>query len=317
MARKKLKIALIFGGTSQEREVSLVSGKNILKNLDQKKYQITPIEVTLNNSWIKKNLNKLLSADVAFLALHGPGGEDGTIQGVLESLRIKYTGSGVLASALAMDKAKTKRMVASIGVLVAPHIVISKSDYSHDPSKYLKKIKGTIVIKPNRIGSSLGVTITSKKEEIKRGLISAFEHDEEIIIEPYIQGRELTVPVLGNSTLEALPVIEIIPKRGSTFFDFRAIYNSNFSDEIVPAPIPKILAEKLQMIAMEVHELLGCRGVTRSDFIVTGKGQIYFLEINTIPGMTENSLVPKSAKAVGISYPKLLDKIIQLAINKE
>ena len=216
-----------------------------------------------------------------------------------------------------MDKAKTKRMVASEGILVAPHIVVSKQDYKKNPQKYLKNLKGKIVIKPNRIGSSIGITISDKKDQIKKGLEDAFKHDLEVIVEPYIKGRELTVPVLGNKHLQALPVIEIVPKGGSEFFDFRAKYNSNFSDEIVPAPIPKKLAENLQIIAMEVHELLGCRGVTRSDFIVTQKGQIYFLEINTIPGMTENSLVPKSAKAAGISYSKLLDKLIQLALDKE
>ncbi len=314
---KKLKIAVIFGGTSQEREVSLKSGQNIYKNLDKKKYHTELVEVTLKNDWLKKNLSKLLSSDVALLALHGPGGEDGTIQGLLEGLGIKYTGSGVLASALAMDKAKTKRIVASEGILVAPHIVVSKTDFKNNPQKYLKNLKGKIVIKPNRIGSSIGVTITDRKDDIKKGLVDAFKHDQEVIVEPYVSGRELTVPVFGNKVPQALPVIEIVPKGGSEFFDFRAKYNSKFSDEIVPAPIPKKLAENLQMIAMEVHQLLGCRGVTRSDFIVTPKGQIYFLEINTIPGMTENSLVPKSAFAAGISYTKLLDKIIQSARDLE
>ncbi|OGE74171.1 MAG: hypothetical protein A3I07_01530 [Candidatus Doudnabacteria bacterium RIFCSPLOWO2_02_FULL_42_9] len=342
MAKKKLKIAVIFGGTSQEREVSLESGKNVAQNLNKNKYELIPVEISAAGRWLissptikqlehsvstKKvannraivpiDKNSESNIDLAFLALHGPGGEDGTIQGVLESLKIKYTGSGVLASALAMDKAKTKRMVASEGILVAPHIVVSKQDYKKNPQKYLKNLKGKIVIKPNRIGSSIGITISDKKDQIKKGLEDAFKHDLEVIVEPYIKGRELTVPVLGNKHLQALPVIEIVPKGGSEFFDFRAKYNSNFSDEIVPAPIPKKLAENLQIIAMEVHELLGCRGVTRSDFIVTQKGQIYFLEINTIPGMTENSLVPKSAKAAGISYSKLLDKLIQLALDKE
>lgn len=314
---KKLKVALLFGGTSKEREVSLVSGRNIQLNLDKKKYEVLPIEVTVNSNWINKNLKKLIMSDVAFLALHGPGGEDGTIQGLVESLGIKYTGSGVLASALAMDKAKTKRVVASEGVLVAPHIIVSRDEYRKNPKKYLGKLRGKIVIKPNRIGSSIGVTITDRKRDIKSGLEAAFQHDEEVIIEPYLKGRELTVPVLGNENLTVLPVIEIVPKAGSKFFDFRAKYNAKFSDEIVPAPISKSLATRLQNIALEVHELLGCRGVTRSDFIVTNDGKIYFLEINTIPGMTENSLVPKAAKAVGVSYPKLLDKIIQLALNKE
>nr|AIA16754.1 D-alanine--D-alanine ligase [uncultured bacterium] len=339
--KKKLKIALIFGGTSQEREVSLRSGQTIAENLSKAKYEMIPVEISQNGKWLissptikqieastkskKVSTNRDIipvdkntesKIDLAFLALHGPGGEDGTIQGVLESLGVKYTGSGVLASALAMDKAKTKRMVASEGILVAPHILLSKTDYKKNPKKLLNKLKGKLVIKPNRIGSSIGVTISSDKAEIKKGIEAAFKHDDELLIEPYVSGRELTVPVLGNKSLKALPVIEIVPKV-SEFFDYRAKYETGGSDEIVPAPIPKSLALKLQDIAVLVHKLIGGRGVTRSDFIVTKEGKIYFLEINTIPGMTPNSLVPKSAKAAGMSYSQFLDKLIQLALNKE
>ncbi len=317
MTKKKLKIAVIFGGVSKEREVSLISGQNVFKNLDKKKYTVARIEVTKDGAWIKKNINQLMGCDVAFLALHGPGGEDGTIQGVLESFGIKYTGSGVLASALGMNKAKTKRFVASAGVLVAPHIVISKKEFQNHPQKFLSKIKGKVVIKPNQIGSSIGVTISSDKKTIKKGIVEALKHDNEVLIEPFVKGRELTVPVLGNKKLQALPVIEIIPKRGSEFFDFRAKYNPNYSDEVVPADISNSLRKALQGIALLVHELLGCRGFSRSDFIVTEKGQIYFLEINTIPGLTSNSLVPKSAKAAGISYSQFLDKLIRLAQDLE
>ncbi|MEJ0021224.1 MAG: D-alanine--D-alanine ligase [Candidatus Doudnabacteria bacterium] len=339
--KKKLRIALIFGGTSQEREVSLRSGKNVAQNLNLKKYDIIPVEISERGQWLisspvikqieasvhtKKissnrqivpiDKNSQSKIDVAFLALHGPGGEDGTIQGVLESLGIKYTGSGVLASALAMDKAKTKRLVASEGILVAPHIILEKNAYLKDPKKYLSRLKGKIVIKPNRIGSSIGVTISSDKLEIKKGIEQAFKHDQEVLIEPFLQGREFTVPVLGNRKVMALPVIEIVPKV-SEFFDYRAKYETGGSDEIVPAPIPKNLANRLQAIALEAHKLLGCKGITRTDLIVTGKEQIYFLEINTIPGLTANSLTPKSARAAGMSYAQLLDKLIYLALDKE
>jgi D-alanine-D-alanine ligase len=340
--RKKLRVALIFGGTSQEREVSLSSGKNVATFLNPKKYDVVPVEISREGKWLitsptikqiqstvatKKvssnraivpiDKNSASKIDVAFLALHGPGGEDGTIQGMLESLGVRYTGSGVLASALAMDKARTKRLVASEGILVAPHIIIAKKDYEKDPKKYLSKLHGKLVIKPNRIGSSIGITITDKKELIKLGIEQAFQHDDEVMVEGFVAGRELTVSVLGNTKLQALPVIEIVPKGGSEFFDFRAKYDPDFSDEIVPAPISLSLAKKLQALAVLIHELLGCRGVTRSDFIVTSKGEIYFLEINTIPGMTSNSLVPKSAKVAGMSYSQFLDKTIQLALDKE
>jgi len=314
---KKLRVALIFGGTSEEREVSINSSKVVAANLNLKKYDVIPVEVAKDGKWLKKIQENYKNIDVAFLALHGPGGEDGAIQGMLDLLKIPYTCSGVLASALAMDKAKTKRLVASEGILVAPHIIIKKIDFKKNPNKYLSTIKGKVVVKPNRIGSSLGVTITSNKTEIKKGITEAFKHDEEVMIEAFVSGRELTVPVLGNKKLQALPVIEIVPTHGSKFFDFRAKYNPNFSDEIVPAPIPNSLAKNLQEQAVLVHEMLDCRGMTRSDFIVTQKGQVYFLEINTIPGMTNNSLVPKAAKVVGISYQQLLDKLIELALDKE
>ena len=170
------------------------------------------------------------------------------------------------------------------------------------------------MIKPNRIGSSIGVTISSDKQEIKKGIEQGFKHDQELIIEPYLKGREFTVPVLGNADPQALPVIEIVPKI-SEFFDYRAKYEMGGTDEIVPAPIPNPLTEKLQDIAKSVHALIGGRGITRSDFIVTKGGKIYFLEINTIPGMTENSLAPKSAAVAGITYNQLLDKLINLAMQ--
>ena len=317
------------------------TGETVASYLNPKKYDVIPVEISKAGKWltsspvIKQIASKIKTqkvstsdlvpvekdekakVDVALLALHGPGGEDGTIQGMLELLKIPYTCSGVLASALAMDKDKTKRLVALEGILVAPHFILRKSEYNKNPGRFLAKIKGKVVIKPNRIGSSLGVTITDKKEKIKNGIKDAFIHDEEIMIEAYISGRELTVPVLGNRDPKAMPVVEIIPKRGSKFFDFRAKYDPLFCDEIVPAEIPKNLANKLQEISVIVHKLLDCRGVTRSDFIVTKTHQIYFLEINTIPGMTANSLVPKSALAAGMSYSQFLDKLIQLARQKD
>lgn len=340
--KKKLRVALIFGGTSEERKVSFETAKNVAANLNSKKYEVIPVEVSKEGRWLIKSetireiedKTKAKSAatskeivpvdkndqgkiDVAFLALHGPGGEDGTVQGMLELLGIPYTCSGVLASALAMDKVKTKRLVASVGVLVAPNMLIKKMEYLKTPKKHLSKIRGKVVVKPNRIGSSFGVTISSNKEEIKKAINHAFKHDSEVMVEPYIPGKEFTVPVLGNKLPKALPVIEIIPKNGSSFFDFKAKYDTVFRDEIVPARISKNLTEKLQKIAVTIHELLDCRGVTRSDFIVTAKGEIYFLEINTIPGMTSTSLVPQSAAAAGMSYSQFLDKLIQLGLNKE
>jgi D-alanine-D-alanine ligase len=309
---KKLRIALFFGGTSEEREVSLISGKSVAEKLDQSKYDVTPVEVNVDGSWQLPE-----GTDVAFLALHGPGGEDGTVQSKLDELKIPYTFSGAVASALAMDKNETKKIVSRAGILVAEQIEINKSDYEKNPESFLKQITGMVVIKPNRIGSSYGVTISDKLEEIKLAIDQAFVHGDDILIEKYIAGKEFTVPVLGNKKLQALPVIEIVPKNGSKFFDFKAKYQEEFRDEIVPARISPELTKKLQDEALKIHKLIGCRGVSRSDFIVTDKEEIYFLEINTIPGMTGASLVPQSAAAAGYSYSQFLDKLIDLALDKE
>ncbi len=342
---KKLRIALFFGGTSQEREVSLVSGKNVAANLDKNKYEVVPVEISTDGKWLTNSeaikeiaataetkliadskdimpsdKNPETGIDVAFLALHGPGGEDGSVQGMLEVLKIPYTFSGVQASALAMDKNKTKRVVASEGILVAPQIIINKSEYEHDPEKFLSQISqisNKVVIKPNRIGSSFGVTITEDPNEINKALSLAFGHDNEALVEKYIAGQEFTVPVMGNKELQALPVIEIVPKNGSMFFDYRAKYDEKYREEIVPARISIELTKALQDTALKIHQLFGCRGVSRSDFIVTESGEIYFLEINTIPGLTSTSLVPQSAAVAGMPYAQFLDKLIDLALDRE
>jgi D-alanine-D-alanine ligase len=309
---KKLRVALIYGGTSKERDVSIRTAATMAKNLDPKRYQIDKIEIPKQQARLKPGLK----ADVALIAVHGPGGEDGTLQGVLELLNIPYTCSGVLASALAMDKIRTKAFVKVLGIEVAPAILVTREDYLKDKNRFLRKIKGKVVVKPNKIGSSLGTSIVSKPGLLDRAIRQALKHDDEVLVEKYIEGTELTVPVLGNRRPAALPVIEIVPLI-SNFFDYKAKYAEGGTDEIVPARIPDKVAKLVQIQALKVHLALGCRGLTRSDFILDRKGSIYFLEVNTIPGMTPQSLVPKSARAVGLTYPKLLDELIKLALLKE
>jgi D-alanine-D-alanine ligase len=340
MAKKKLKVALIFGGTSEEREISLRTGFTMAGNLDPKKYEVIPIEISRDGKWltssetikqigkarpVKKvttreivpvNKKDRAKIEVALLGMHGPGGEDGTIQGLLELFKIPYTCSGVLASSLAMDKIRTKTFIAGIGAKVAPALLVYKSDYKTKKQSYLKQIKGKVVVKPNRIGSSLGINIVSGRADIDKAIQKAFKHDNQVLVEKFIKGTELTVPVLGNSKPLALPVIEIVPII-SNFFDYKAKYAEGGTDEIVPARISKKLTKELQSLALKIHLALGCRGLTRSDFIVDKKGDIYFLEINTIPGLTPASLVPKSAAVAGISYSKLLDILIKLAQKNE
>ncbi|PIR97219.1 MAG: D-alanine--D-alanine ligase [Candidatus Doudnabacteria bacterium CG10_big_fil_rev_8_21_14_0_10_41_10] len=341
MAKKKIKVALIFGGTSQEREVSLRSGMTIAKYLDTKKFEVVPIELAKNGKLLisSPTINNIASQitakrakstrelvpvakadkagiDVAFLALHGPGGEDGTIQGMLDLMKIPYTCSGVLASSLAMDKARTKRLLTSANILVLPDFVITKDDYKKNKYKILKKIRGRVVVKPNRIGSSLGVTIASGRNNISKAITTALIHDDEILVEPFLSGREITVPVLGNHFAEALPTIEIIPWKKSTFYDYAAKYEQGGSKHVIPAQLTKLQEQGVQLLALKAHRELGCRGVTRSDFILAKNGKFYFLEINTIPGMTPTSLAPQSAQAAGIDFPELLERLIKLALEK-
>lgn len=338
MAKKK--IALIFGGTSEEREVSLRTGQTMARYLNTRKYDVVPIEISRDGKWLVSSstirqigqaikTKKLKQSeivpvepqargkiDVALLALHGPGGEDGTIQGMLELMKIPYTCSGVLASALAMDKVRTKAFVSGLGIKVPAAILVEKSAYLKNKQKYLKKIKGKVVIKPNRMGSSLGTYIVSGKNNVDQAIKKAFRHDTEVLAEKYLSGTELTVPVLGNSKPVALPVVELVPI-ASDFFDYKAKYEEGGTDEIVPARISNQLTREIQNLAVKIHLALGCRGLTRSDFILDKAGQFWFLEINTIPGLTPASITPKSARVAGISYPQLLDELIRLAGDKD
>jgi len=338
--RRKIRVALIFGGKSNERKVSLNSAKSIAENLDSNKYDVIPVEISKAGKFLldtktvkqigeKVDTKKITGRelipfeksaegkiDVALLALHGPGGEDGTIQGMLELLGIPYTDSGVLASSLAMDKARAKRLVTSAGVPVLPHIVISKKDFKRKGKKLLREIKGKVAVKPNRLGSSIGVTISGNKQEIAAGIVKALKYGSEVIIEPFVEGREITVPVLGNDEPRVLPIVEIVPRGKSKFYDYAAKYAEGGSEHIIPAPLSLARQKAVKEFALVAHKVLGCRGATRVDFIMDKKGDFYFLEINTIPGMTATSLVPQAAAAAGINYSKLLDILIGLAFEK-
>jgi D-alanine-D-alanine ligase len=337
--KKKIRVGLIFGGKSEERKVSLITGKTVALNLDLKKYEVVPIEISQDGKWLLESQTikeisssspvlKLSSTtdivpvnqgsesklDVAFLALHGPGGEDGTIQGMLEVLNIPYTFSKTLASSLAMDKHRTNVFLSGIGIPVIKSYLITKENYPKEKKKILG-IKNKIVVKPNKMGSSIGVSIVQGKQDIEKAIRTAFTYDREILIEDYIKGREVSVPVLGNSDAQILPVVEIAPKKNS-FFDYASKYEAGGAEEIVPARITKFETDQVKAFALKIHHALGCRGVSRSDFILGDDGHFYFLEVNTIPGMTPTSLVPKSAKAAGISFKRLLDKLIELSLEE-
>jgi len=286
----KIKLAVLMGGIGCEREVSLVSGRGVVENLDKEKYEVWAVDVP-------RELEKVVGCDVAFLALHGRGGEDGTIQGYLETLGIKYTGCGVLASAIGMDKVYFKWVMRENGIEVP------------------KDGKGLpCVVKPVRGGSSVGVSIVKKIEDLKKAKDLALQYGE-LMIEEYIEGIEVSCGVLGNPSagsgqVTVLPIVEIRPK--NEFFDYEAKYTDGKCEEICPAEIDEKVAKLVQKLSVEVFKLIGGRGYARIDFIIRNNIP-YLLEINTLPGMTPNSLLPKEARAIGINYPELLDKMVELA----
>ncbi len=321
MRNKKLKVGVIYGGQSAERAVSMHTATEVKKHLDPNKYTIVPIEISATGVWPKRipleRLNKTI--DVAFVAMHGPYGEDGTIQGLLETLGVPYTFSGVLASALGMDKFRTAMLAEYVGIRTPQTVMIRKSVWGKAKKQLLadiKKLGKKIVIKPNLLGSSVGVSIIRNSLKAAEQIIGrTFKYSSEVLVQEFIEGTEITVGVLGNARPRALPLIEIVPnKKASTFYDYEAKYADGGSEHIIPARVSKSTATAIQQAAIDMHELLGCRGVTRSDFILTKSGA-YFLEINTIPGMTATSLIPHAAASIKINFPQLLDKIIALALK--
>jgi D-alanine-D-alanine ligase len=323
---KKLRVAVVCGGTSSEREVSLRSGAQVFKQLDRKRFAPVLVDISKNGVWTNKKTGKKFDpfqlkkqADLVFLALHGAFGEDGRIQSLLELIGIPYTGSGVLASALAMDKYKTWQFLRAEGIAMPETRAFTRTDYLQTSQRkaFVKKTHYPCVVKPNASGSSVGVSIARTKSDLERALKTAFKEDSTVLVQKYIKGRELTCGILGNSNARKepmmLPPIEIISH--ATFFDYHAKYASKKTQEICPAPVSRRVTKNIQELARKVHVLVGCDGLTRSDFILSGK-TLYFLEINTLPGMTEQSLCPKEARAAGISLKDFFSMQIDLALKK-
>lgn len=310
---KKIRVVVLYGGRSAEREISLVTGQQIIDNLDRKKYTVFPLEIPKKgNTWVSALLAK--KPDIVIPALHGSFGEDGTIQGMLEMMGIRYTFSGVLASSLAMDKYRLTQYLLSHGIKSPPGILINNLTISQF-SNFKREVGFPCVVKPNRLGSSVGITVNVRTPtELRRALKLAFQYDREVLAEKHIYGREITAAVLGNEKPRALPLIEIVPKIGN-FYNYESKYAAGGSEHIIPAPLSPQLTRKIQEIACRAHTLVGARGVSRSDFILRGTTP-YFLELNTIPGMTPTSLVPQSAQKAGLAFPKLLDQLIALAQTK-
>lgn len=347
---KKLRVVVLMGGRSSEREVSLSTGRQVLAALNRNRYEVIGADAwTLSGAAKTPPLTGTSAAlksdacsanapagpdassrgdlipfqeclerklpDVVFLALHGKGGEDGAIQGFLETLGVPYTGSGVLASALAMNKSVTKRLLRTEGIPVPREALVKTGPIPSEASLFeaVREAGGfPVIVKPNAEGSTVGCTIVRETGELRPAIVEALKHDEAALIEEFVEGTEITAGLLGNDDPEILPLIEIVSESG--FYDYHAKYAPGGSRHIIPARVSERAASLARDYARRAHWLIGCRGMSRVDMIVRGDDPCV-LEVNTIPGMTPTSLLPEAAQAAGIGFPELLDRLINLAMT--
>lgn len=346
-----MRVVVLYGGTSAERDVSLVSGRAVARALGEAGHDVLLVDPAEGDApvgvdeadWAASISTEappateeaggavaavsgeaLAKADVVFVALHGGTGEDGTVQGLLELTGKRYTGSGVLGCAVAMDKRLSKLLFVEAGVPTPQWRVLSRRSGSREaagspalpsdltPTGLAAAVSGLgdcpVVVKPNDQGSTVGLTVVREERRLPAAVMLAFEYSARVLLERYIPGRELTVAVLDG---EALPVVEIVPKKG--LYDYEAKYTHGMSEYVCPAEIPESLATSLGEHAVTAFEALGCRDYARVDFRATGSGEPYCLEVNTCPGMTGTSLVPMAAAAAGIDFPELVSRIVEMA----
>lgn len=340
---KKINVMVIFGGKSGEHEVSLMSATSILKVMKKEKYNIIPVGITKEGIWKKYDgpIEKIATGewealaleeavisltkdnshkiDVVFPVLHGPYGEDGTIQGLLEMMNIPYVGAGVLASAAAMDKVITKKIVASEAMPQANYVFIVKEDYRKEASAYIqeieKKLGYPVFVKPANLGSSVGISKAKDRRQLLDAIEEALKHDRRILVEEFINGREIECSVLGNHEAIASIPGEILP--ADEFYSYKDKYFDGKSRFEIPANLPQQVIDEVRNLALKVYRLLDCSGLSRVDFFVDKEtNAIYFNEINTMPGFTKISMYPKMWEITGIKYEDLVDRLIQLAIEK-
>ena len=322
----KKKIAVIMGGVGTEHDVSMNSGTQVMEQIDRGLYDAVKVIINKDHTWevngmlcsFASAIDELqsLNIDLAFLALHGTGGEDGTIQGVLEYAGIPYTGSDVTASAVAMDKVLAKKLFQAQGILVPQSVVVECHEWQTAVAEVERVCGYPCVVKPLRDGSSVGVVMADDVFALSQALRgSTYPY---LLVEKRVIGPEVTcgvIDVKGELLPRALPVTQIIP-RESSFFDYHAKYTAGASEEITPARLPEDIIAHIQEIAVQCHRVLGCKGMSRTDMMVAADG-VYVLEINTIPGMTQTSLLPQQARVAGISFPELITMIIENALGKE
>jgi len=348
---------VLLGGPSPEREVSLRSGEQVVAALDRSRFDVLPVEISREGQWLPRpdllqlaaspspppdgtgapapastgtalihaarGIDEVMGAgtvDVAFIAMHGPYGEDGTVQGLLELLGIPYTGSGVLASALAMDKLRSRQVLQASGIPVPAYVVVDGGAWPDEQAATGRRIARDLgypcVVKPNAVGSSLGITVVRDEAALPAAVEEALAYGETVLVEEYLRGAELTCAVLEDRVTgepRTLPVIEIVPER--EFFTYEAKYVPGASQEIVPARISAAMEARAEQVALRVHRALGCEGYSRVDMFLSA-GNIVALEANTIPGMTPGSLIPLAAQAAGITFPELLRTIIESGLRR-
>ncbi len=350
-----MRIAVLYGGVSAEREVSLVSGRAVGMALAERGHDVLLVDPALGDSpvgpgeataaaeigkappAVRGETGSTLAAvageavrgaDVVFVALHGGSGEDGTVQGMLELAGKRYTGSGVLASALAMDKRAAKVIFRRASVPTPDWCVLTRERLlppdarggaptlpdDFDPDRMAEAVEAVggypVVVKPNDQGSTVGLTVVREERRLAAAVDLAFEYSPHVLVEAFVPGRELTVAVLGG---EALPVVEVLPKRG--LYDYESKYTKGMTDYSCPADLPSSISERLRHHALDAFAALGCRGYARVDFRLSPGGQDFCLEVNTVPGMTKMSLVPMAARAVGLAFPDLVERIVQMALK--
>ncbi len=355
---KKIRVGIIFGGRSGEHEVSLVSAQSVMEAIDKDKFEVVPIGVTKGGRWIasgdplkalqsgrpdesrpaallgdpsQRGLMRLekgeshlttgsvAELDVIFPVLHGPYGEDGTVQGLLELADIPYVGAGVLGSALGMDKIAMKDIFRSHSLPVVKYLPFKRRDWECDPELILKRIEAELgypcFTKPANLGSSVGIAKAHNREELVAGVDEAALYDRKILVEEGINAREIEVSVLGNDAPIASVPGEVVPC--NEFYDYAAKYIDDASQLLIPAPISPELTERVRKLAVEAYLALDCAGMARADFLLDrNSGALYISELNTIPGFTPISMYPKLWEATGLSYPELIERLIELALER-
>jgi len=305
---EQIRVAVLKGGRSAEREVSLNTGAQVTAALSESGFDVVEID-TGDDEFVVELVRS--EADVAFICLHGRLGEDGTVQGLCELIELPYVGSGVLASALAMDKVMSKQFYSLAGIPTPEYVVLHRGG-DFDTTQITAALGEKTVVKPANEGSAIGVTIAHDPIELPAAIGIAFKHDRSVLVEKFVPGVEVTVGVLGNEHPLPLPTLEIVPDH--EFYDYDSKYLPGMSRHIIPARVSESARQECERLSVAAHVALGCRGMSRSDLIVTDDDQVYLLETNTIPGMTKTSLLPDAARAAGIEFPGLCLRLIELAL---